>query len=85
MAKAKFKLPPDPENMNDKRAYFALEAIRAFQAVTGTDDGDAIGDLIADLNHLCDRQPKKFGKFDAQLDRGLHHYQEETSDDYLGE
>lgn len=73
-------LPPDPEEKNDDRAGWAETAVQAFMAETGTDPGDAICDLIADLKHLCDRQPGLYGKFDAALRRGTYHYEEETQE-----
>ena len=35
------RLPPDPENMNDKRAAWAGAALLAFMLETGTDEEDA--------------------------------------------
>jgi hypothetical protein len=54
-------LPPDPEEQNDDRAEWALDAVQCFMKRTGlTEEGDgldtAIYDLIADLAHLCDRR-----------------------------
>ena len=71
-------LPPDPEKMNDDRAKWALAAVRAFQAETGTDDETAIGDLISDLMHLCDRR-KEFQEFAIALNNGQMHYEAETA------
>ncbi len=48
------KLPPDPENMNGDRAEWAA-ALRAFEAVTGADYEEALGDLLCDLMHWSDR------------------------------
>lgn len=48
-------LPADPENMNDDRAAWAEAALNEFRRVTGTDDEDALGDLLCDLMHWCDR------------------------------
>ena len=48
-------LPADPEDMNDDRSEWAAEALSAFQRVTGTEDEDALGDLLCDLMHSCDR------------------------------
>jgi hypothetical protein len=72
-------LPPDPDDKNEERAGWAEEALQAFQAVTGTDDEDAIADLIADLLHLCDRNPG-LGDFETQLERGRGMYAEETQE-----
>jgi hypothetical protein len=48
----KATLPPDPEEKNEERAAWA---VKASQDATGSDDETAIGDLLADLMHLCDR------------------------------
>jgi hypothetical protein len=75
------ELPHDPEGMNDDRAEWARAAVEAFRAATGTDDGDAISDLLADLMHLCDREPDTFGaSFRRQLERAAMHYEEETAE-----
>lgn len=69
-------LPPDPEGMNDDRAGWADTAIAAFRKATGTDEADAVSDLIADLRHWCDRKELPW---EAELARGLEHYRIETS------
>ena len=66
----------DPEHMNDDRAGWASTALRAFQVETGTDDEDAMSDLLADLMHLADREGEDFT---ADLRRGARHYVEETT------
>jgi hypothetical protein len=76
----KFFLPPDPEQMTDERAIWAQAALDAFILTTGADLEDALGDLLADLMHWCDRN--RFD-FDAALDRGRHHYQAETGEEVL--
>ncbi len=68
-------LPPDLEKMNDKRAAWAARAVAAFQDITGTDDEDALCDLLADLMHWADRCNYDF---DAALIRGRDHYEAET-------
>jgi hypothetical protein len=68
-------LPPDPEGMNDKRAAWAGAALDTFMQVTGTDLEDAVGDLLADLIHWCDRNNYDF---DLAYDRARGHYQAET-------
>ena len=70
-------LPPDPDGMNDERAAWGKAALEAFQDLTRTDDGDAIGDLLSDLIHLCDRTDV-FGEFEAALRRARMHYRDET-------
>lgn len=54
-------------------------AIAAFQGETGTDDCDAICDLIADLAHLCDREPERYGNMAQAIRRAAMYYDEETS------
>jgi hypothetical protein len=44
--------------------------------VTGTDEEDALGDLLADLMHWADRRNFDFG---LALDRARWHYEEETT------
>jgi hypothetical protein len=73
-----FPLPPDPDGRNDVRADRALAAVRCFQRETGSDDEDAISDLLADLMHLCDRCALPWPE---QLARAQSHYCEETSED----
>ncbi len=64
-------LPPDPDGMNGDRAEWAKAALTAFQTVTGTDDEDALGDLLANLMHFSDREGYDF---DAALERARGHY-----------
>ena len=70
-------LPPDPEGMNDDRAEWAAAALRHFRCITSTDDGDVIGDLLADLMHWCDRNGVEF---DTALSRARRHYEAETGE-----
>ena len=62
-------IPPDPEEMNDKRALAAGRALRYFARDFGeTDDrGDLaefaeqnLSDLLADIAHFCDREGLDF-------------------------
>jgi hypothetical protein len=76
----KANLPPDPEGMNDDRAAWAEHAMAAFQVATGTDDEDALSDLLADLMHWADRAKYDF---DAALIRGRDHYEAEMMGDGL--
>jgi hypothetical protein len=50
--------------------------LRQFQCVTGTDDEDALGDLLCDLMHWSDRNNYDF---DLALARAQGNYEEETS------
>ena len=45
------KLPPDPDTMNVSRAGWAGAALSTFMRETGTDEEDALGDLLTDLMH----------------------------------
>jgi hypothetical protein len=69
------KAPPDPEGMNDKRAAWAGAALATFITQTGTDE-DAVGDLLVDLMHWCDRNNYDFG---VALIRAQGHYEAETA------
>lgn len=70
-------LPPDPDGMNERRAGWAVVALYGFASVTGCDpDGEAPGDLIADLIHWCDRNGQDFGRV---LAHAVYHYRCETS------
>jgi len=69
-------LPHDPERTNDDRADWAMAALRAFQAATGCDDADSLGDLLCDLMHLSDRRDLDF---EAALCRARGHYAAETA------
>ncbi|OWK39516.1 hypothetical protein [Fimbriiglobus ruber] len=68
-------LPPDPEGMNDKRSAWAGAAIAAFQETTGTDDEDALSDLLGDLRHWADRNNYDF---EAASLRARCNYEAET-------
>lgn len=83
-------LPPDPENMNDDRADWAMIAIRAFQESTRTNLEDALSDLLCDLMHLSDRREafqddaddpdSRIEEFEAALERARGNYEDETTD-----
>ena len=70
------RLPPDPENMNSKRAQWAEAALSKFKSLTGTDDDTALYDLLADIMHWCDRHAVTFND---ELDRARAHYDAETT------
>jgi hypothetical protein len=59
-------LLPDPDGQNDDRAAWAGSAPLVFMQVTGTDEENALADLLADLMHWADR---KGYDFDAPLER----------------
>jgi len=77
MTQSQLTLPPDPEGKNDDRAAWALSAIIAFEVATGCDRDHALGDLLADLMHWCDRSGEDF---DTALSRGRDHYAAETTE-----
>jgi hypothetical protein len=68
-------LPPDPDNLNDDRSAWAASALATFMQITGTDQEDAVGDLLADLMHWCDRNNYEF---ELALIRARGHYEAET-------
>ena len=67
-------------NVNEDRADWAKAAIDTFRNRTGTDAGDAIGDLIVDLLHLGRRSVKNFNP-KPFLDGSLQKFQIEESQD----
>lgn len=72
----KKQLPPDPEKQNDDRAKWAGIALAQFQSETGTEDADALCDLLCNLMHWADRHNEDF---DAELTRARNHYDVETT------
>jgi hypothetical protein len=77
-------LPPDPDDMNRKRAEAAYDALLSFARSFGeTDDrgmlaefdGQNLSDFLADLAHYCDREGLQFMKF---LSNARSNYLEET-------
>ena len=80
LRRVKSELPPDPEQGNQMRAAMANVAIAAFRAACCVDKEDAIGDLLASLMHLCDRD-HQLGTFDAGLISAYSHYKWETATD----
>jgi hypothetical protein len=64
--------------MNDSRARWAGAAVSVFMKETGTDQEDAMADLLADLMHWADRNQYDF---DAALERARLHYHAETGGD----
>jgi hypothetical protein len=69
------QLPPDPDGQNDDRSSWAEAALQSFMDCTGSDQEDALSDLLADLRHWCDRNNDDF---DAALERARGHYEAET-------
>ena len=76
-------LPPDPDGHNEKRAEWAAHALDTFADATGLTDEDkdcALGDLLCDLMHWCDRQPVGI-EFNTALQNARTNYNEETADE----
>jgi len=74
---------PDPEQMNDDRAAWALHALLAFVDLTNVEADDALADLLSDLMHLSDRARADTDRddafdFEACLARARSNYQAET-------
>jgi hypothetical protein len=69
----------DRSHDNNLRAKWAAAAVLTFASETGTDDEDCstvIGDLLANLRHLCDLSELDFS---ALSDRGYDHYSDERT------
>jgi hypothetical protein len=77
MITTRLHLPPDPDGINDKRADWAAAAVISFMRTTGTDEEDALSDLLADLMHWADRANYDF---DAAFHRARDHYEAETAE-----
>jgi hypothetical protein len=75
---SKTDLPPDPDGMNDDRSAWAGTALALFMQLTGTEEEDALGDLLADLMHWADR---KGYDFDVALQCARIHYEAETAEE----
>jgi hypothetical protein len=69
-------MPSDPDGQNADRAKWAQAAIDIFQTVTGTDNCDALADLLCNLMHWADHNRQDF---DSQLDRARRNYASETA------
>jgi len=76
MTQTSHALPPDPEGMNERRTAWAGLALAAFITATGTDEEDALGDLLTNLMHWADRNNYDF---EAALFRAQGHYEAETA------
>ena len=60
---------------NDDRASRAAESLETFMATTGSDIGDALSDLLADLMHWADHNGQNFTQ---EHRRAQGHYEAET-------
>jgi NTP pyrophosphatase (non-canonical NTP hydrolase) len=64
------------EHINQDRTAIAAGLIDAFKGKTGTDQCDALADLLADLMHYAD----VYGfEFNEELRRARGHYAEEAT------
>lgn len=72
------ELGADPDEglvKNDVRAEDAATAVLAFMKENGCDADTAIGDLLGNIHHLCQRLGLDF---EAELERGRNYYTFET-------
>ena len=69
------RLPEDPAVDTERRADRGRELLERYMAVTGTDEDAALGDLLADLRHMADRDNYDYGLADA---RAESYHTEET-------
>lgn len=67
--------------LNLERAAWAESAVDAFQIETGTDDENAVADLLCNIMHLCRFEPQKYGEFEDQLERARANHAGEVADD----
>lgn len=74
----KCKRIPDPDGQNEARASWAGRALEQFQFITGTDDCDAVKDLLCDLMHYCQQNNQDFN---VALDAARHHHAAETTEE----
>lgn len=66
----------ETEQITDDCAKHAEVAISAFIAGNGEATGHVVADLIADLQHWCDKHNVSFH---SELERGRQYYSEETT------
>lgn len=66
---------PSTDPKHTERARAALDAWRAAAGQTEPDEAD-VGDLLADLRHLCDATGHNYDEHDA---RAQEHYREEST------
>jgi len=77
-------LPPDPENMNDRRSDAAADTIQYFgrtqgELVPGQDMTEQnLVDLLGDIGHFCDRKELNLSEL---LRMAASHYDEETENE----
>ena len=62
------RLPEDPAADTERRADRGRELLDRYMALTGTDEDAALGDLLADLRHLANRDGYDYGLADARAE-----------------
>lgn len=62
------RLPEDPAADTERRADWGRELLDQYMALTGTDEAAALGDLLADLRHLADREGYDYELADARAE-----------------
>lgn len=75
------RLPEDPAADTERRADRGRELLDRYMALTGTDEDAALGDLLADLRHLADRDNYDYELADA---RAESYHAEETGQQASG-
>ena len=70
------RLPEDPAADTERRADRGRELLGRYMAATGTDEDAALGDLLADLRHMADRDNYDYELADA---RGESYHADETA------
>jgi len=77
----------DPEDMNELRRQAARAAIVAFKDATGTDEENALTDLLCNLMHLYEYTEGPIRgespSFGLALDRALGHHEAECDENCI--
>lgn len=66
--------------VNKRKAHFAQMILTQYEELTGSSviEGDALGDLLADLHHWCELNGQSF---EEANDRALAHFKAEMAGD----
>ena len=75
------RLPEDPAADTERRADRGRELLGRYMAATGTDEDAALGDLLADLRHMADRDDYDYELADA---RAESYHADETAQQAAG-
>lgn len=69
--------------INKDRAAWAESALKEFMEITGTEQENAVSDLLCDLMHLCEQNPA-YENFTEELGRAQRAFATESdqSDDF---